>query len=42
LSDNPFDAVLWEPVADFDDLTDITYHRFVADGVGHPTVRTRS
>jgi naphthoate synthase len=39
LSDNPFDPALWEPVAGFDDLTDITYHRFVADGVGHPTVR---
>ena len=29
---NPFDAGLWESVAGFDDLTDITYHRHVADG----------
>jgi naphthoate synthase len=39
LSDNPFDQALWEPVARFDDLTDITYHRLVADGVAQPTVR---
>ena len=32
---NPFDASLWEPVAGFDDLTDITYHR----AVDQPTVR---
>lgn len=36
---NPFDAGLWEPVAGFDDLTDITYHRHVADGAPKPTVR---
>ncbi len=39
MSDNPFDASLWEPVAGFDDLTDITYHRHVVDGVRQPTVR---
>ncbi|MCH9728332.1 MAG: 1,4-dihydroxy-2-naphthoyl-CoA synthase [Actinomycetia bacterium] len=36
---NPFDANLWEPVAGFGDLTDITYHRHVADGAHMPTVR---
>ena len=36
---NPFDAALWEPVAGFEDLTDITYHRHVADGARKPTVR---
>ena len=36
---NPFDAARWEPVAGFDDLTDITYHRHVADGTRRPTVR---
>jgi naphthoate synthase len=39
VSDNPFDPALWEPVAGFDDLTDITYHRLVADGAVQPTVR---
>jgi naphthoate synthase len=39
LSANPFDPALWDPVAGFDDLTDITYHRLVADGVVQPTVR---
>ena len=28
-----FDDELWEPVAGFEDLTDITYHRAVEDGV---------
>ncbi len=28
---NPFDAQAWRPVAGFDDLTDITYHRHVTD-----------
>lgn len=28
-----------EPVPGFDDLTDITYHRHVADGARQPTVR---
>lgn len=31
MSDNPFDAGQWQPVAGFDDLTDITYHRHVDD-----------
>src|SRR6516165_8241934 len=35
LSDNPFDASAWRLVSDIDksfgDLTDITYHRHVAD-----------
>jgi naphthoate synthase len=39
LSDHPFDPALWEPVAGFNDLTDITYHRLVADGAAQPTVR---
>jgi naphthoate synthase len=33
-----FDADVWEPVEDFD-LTDITYHRCVADGPERGTVR---
>ncbi|MCH9668488.1 MAG: 1,4-dihydroxy-2-naphthoyl-CoA synthase [Actinomycetia bacterium] len=36
---NPFDPELWEPVAGFSDLTDITYHRHVAAGTRKPTVR---
>ena len=39
MSDNPFDPSLWSPVAGFEDLTDITYHRHVRDGVPQPTVR---
>jgi naphthoate synthase len=39
MSDNPFDPSLWQPVAGFDDLTDITYHRHVADAVPQATVR---
>ena len=38
-ADNPFDPTAWEPVPGFDDLTDITYHRHVADGARQPTVR---
>ena len=37
-SDNPFDPTVWEPVKGFE-LTDITYHRHVVDGVAKPTVR---
>jgi naphthoate synthase len=33
-----FDADVWEPVEDFD-LTDITYHRCIADGPARGTVR---
>ena len=36
---NPLDASLWEPVPGFDGLTDITYHRNIADGAAQPTVR---
>ncbi len=32
MSESPFDPSLWRPVDKFDDLTDITYHRHVADG----------
>ena len=39
MGDNPFDPSLWRPVVGFEDLTDITYHRHVLDGVAHPTVR---
>jgi len=39
VSDTPFDPALWEPVAGFTDLTDITYHRHVVDGAPQPTVR---
>ncbi len=39
MGDNPFDPSLWRPVEGFEDLTDITYHRYVLDGVAHPTVR---
>ena len=39
VSRNPFDPDLWAPVAGFEDLTDITYHRHVADGAPQPTVR---
>ncbi|MBB3037721.1 1,4-dihydroxy-2-naphthoyl-CoA synthase [Hoyosella altamirensis] len=35
----PFSPDLWEPVAGFDDLTDITYHRHVRDGQKRGTVR---
>ncbi|MGA9377121.1 MAG: 1,4-dihydroxy-2-naphthoyl-CoA synthase [Mycobacterium sp.] len=35
---SPFDPSLWQPVAGFE-LTDITYHRHVVDGVRQPTVR---
>ena len=33
-----FDPALWQPVPGFE-LTDITYHRHVVDGVAKPTVR---
>ena len=39
VSDNPFNPQLWQPVPGFADLTDITYHRHVLDGVAQPTVR---
>lgn len=39
VSDNPFKPHLWQPVPGFADLTDITYHRHVLDGVAQPTVR---
>ena len=39
VSDNPFKPQLWQPVPGFADLTDITYHRHVLDGVAQPTVR---
>ena len=29
---NPFDPTRWQPVAGFEDLTDITYHRHVSQG----------
>ena len=35
----PFNPALWQQVAGFEDLTDITYHRHVRDGVAQPTVR---
>ena len=35
VSDNPFDASVWQPVDGFD-LTDITYHRHVVDGDRSP------
>lgn len=31
MSDNPFDPDIWRPVDGFSELTDITYHRHVAD-----------
>ncbi len=34
-----FDPSAWRVVAGFEDLTDITYHRHVVDGVDQPTVR---
>jgi naphthoate synthase len=34
-----FDPARWEPVAGFDDLTDVTYHRAVGDPGGRGTVR---
>jgi naphthoate synthase len=39
LTDNPFDPAVWEPVAGFDELTDITYHRHFVGGTLQPTVR---
>jgi len=39
VSDNPFNPELWQPVQGFADLTDITYHHHVLDGVRRPTVR---
>lgn len=39
MRDNPFDPALWQTVAGFEDLTDITYHRHVRDGIPQPTVR---
>ena len=39
VSDNPFNPALWQPVKGFTDLTDITYHHHVLDGVRQPTVR---
>jgi len=38
MSDNPFDPKIWQAVDGFE-LTDITYHRHVVDGVPQPTVR---
>jgi hypothetical protein len=38
LSDNPFHVSPWRPVDGFD-LTDITYHRHIADGKARPTLR---
>ena len=35
----PFNPALWQTVKGFTDLTDITYHRHVLDGVAQPTVR---
>ena len=35
----PFNQALWQPVQGFTDLTDITYHQHVLDGVRRPTVR---
>ena len=35
---NPFDSSRWRPVEGFD-LSDITYHRLVADGEDRPVVR---
>ena len=44
VSDNPFNPApfnpdLWQPVKGFENLTDITYHHHVVDGVRLPTVR---
>ncbi len=39
VSASPFNPTLWRTVAGFEDLTDITYHRHVLDGVPQPTVR---
>lgn len=36
---NPFDPTRWQPVPGFEDLTDITYHRNVEQGVAKGTVR---
>lgn len=36
---NPFDSTRWQPVPGFEDLTDITYHRNVEQGVAKGTVR---
>ncbi|AMT72580.1 1,4-dihydroxy-2-naphthoyl-CoA synthase [Mycobacteroides immunogenum] len=36
---NPFDPTRWQPVPGFEDLTDITYHRNVEQGVTKGTVR---
>jgi naphthoate synthase len=36
---NPFDAGLWQPVAGFENLTDITYHRHILGNTAKPTVR---
>ncbi len=46
VSDNPFNPALWTPVGDLDahfaDLTDITYHRHVVDGVRSRRCGSRS
>ncbi len=34
-----FDPSAWRVVEGFDDLTDVTYHRQVVDGIDQPTVR---
>ena len=39
MSQNPFNPTLWQPVEGFENLTDITYHRHLRDGVPQPTVR---
>lgn len=38
---NPFRAELWEPVAGFSDLTDITYHRLIPRDTNDP-IKTRA
>ncbi|QCB27640.1 1,4-Dihydroxy-2-naphthoyl-CoA synthase [Corynebacterium endometrii] len=38
-TDNPFNPQLWQPVAGFEDLTDITYHRLRGQGREYGTVR---
>ena len=39
MTPNPFDPTRWQSVDGFADLTDITYHREIADGRPQPTVR---
>ena len=38
-TDNPFKAELWAPVAGFEDLTDVTYHRLRGDSRADGIVR---